>query len=260
MKSKRIQRIFQGVALLAALTLSPFVYAYDENSGCRIVLCLANPKGPTAASECRPDISQMLRCYSKGKGCPVPSCDEGKQSGTYYNMRSDYYGLCQAGFTDSRGNQNNRGNRNGGNRQQKRLTGQNVFVVDSNAAASLPAKPSSENMQPTSKYVEALRKYHNNPAVGQQRNGGTSLACVPEGASYTTSSVCLQWSCSDGGRDCSCTQVGTVHTFNKPVSWNVMKRSPFVADVFVNNKIWHRARLDGDTSADVRADIEQTYY
>lgn len=241
----KTQRIILGSMFAAAAGLPALAYAYDGNSGCRIVLCLANPNGPTSASECKPDIAQMLRDRSKGR--TIPSCDEAKKTGTYYNLRNDHYGICQNGFTDSRS-------------MQKGLTGKNVFVLDSETASRLPQRPAQPNLQPQSPFVAALKKsYENNPAVGLSQNGRTALACIPGGSSYTTSNVCLRWTC-DGDGHCSCTETGIVHTFNKNVSWNVYKNSPYVADVYVKYNIWHRARLNGDTTNDVRADIEQKYY
>ena len=240
--NKKMQWIIQGAVMGAAFGLSASAYAYDEHSGCRIVLCLANPKGPMAESECRPDIKQMLSDLKNGH--KPPKCDEAEKSGTYYTMRNDHYGLCPDGHSDSR--------------KLAGISGKYVFTLDN--TVSMPSKPSQAAQQPSSNYVKALAPYHNNPAVGMTLNGGTALACVPGGASYTTSKVCLQWQCSSGNYDCSCTTEGTVRTFNSKITWNVFKPSPFVADVFISNKIWHRARLNGDASGDVRADIEQKYY
>lgn len=243
--NQKAQQIILSSMLATALGLPALAYAYDENSGCRIVLCLANPNGPTSASECKPDIAQMLRDHSKGR--TVPSCDEAKKSGTYYNLRNDHYGLCKSDTTDSR-------------TVGRGMTGKNIFVLDAETSSRLPKMPAHASQQPGSAYVAALKQsYENNPAVGRTPNGRTSLACLPSGASYNTSTVCLRWE-RIGDGPYTCTETGTVHTFNRNVSWNVYKTSPYVADVYVKNSIWHRARLNGDTSADVRADIEQKYY
>jgi len=44
----------------------------DQQWACEIVLCMANPAGPTAAASCKPPIEKMYREMAKGNA--VPSC------------------------------------------------------------------------------------------------------------------------------------------------------------------------------------------
>lgn len=43
-----------------------------QELGCQIALCMANPAGPTAVSECVPPIRERAELIAKGK--PIPSC------------------------------------------------------------------------------------------------------------------------------------------------------------------------------------------
>lgn len=42
--------------------------------GCKVVLCLSNPNGPRAVSECNPPINQLERDLAKGRS--FPTCEE----------------------------------------------------------------------------------------------------------------------------------------------------------------------------------------
>lgn len=236
------QKITFSLALASALIPAAAYAGYqDGNSGCRIVLCLANPKGPMAESECRQDIKELF--YQRTRPHPdIPSCKEAEKSGTYYKFRDDHYQFCPAGYTDSRSI--------GG------LTGKDIFVLDGQEAASLPKQNNStgniwlnqtgKNNQTTT-YLQALSQYANDPAIGRGTSGGrTRLACVA--GSVTSSRVCLEWS------DHQCSRYGTIHQYSK-VARNNYKQSPQVADVYVNSKIWHRTRLYEND-----AEVEQKYY
>lgn len=43
-----------------------------EELGCKIVLCMANPNGPSAVAECADAIKERARLIAKGK--PIPKC------------------------------------------------------------------------------------------------------------------------------------------------------------------------------------------
>jgi hypothetical protein len=60
--------------VLCATTLAlASVAAHADDWGCTVVLCLANPKGPTAVSECVPPIKKLWSELAKGHA--FPSCD-----------------------------------------------------------------------------------------------------------------------------------------------------------------------------------------
>lgn len=51
----------------------------DPNWGCKVLLCLSNPHGPTAASGCQPPISALWSALAHGD--PFPSCNMQDSSG-----------------------------------------------------------------------------------------------------------------------------------------------------------------------------------
>lgn len=64
--------------------------------GCQVLLCLANPDGPEALSECRPPIERLREHLRHGH--PFPSCPSGGSS--YARPTSSYYDLCPAGTAE----------------------------------------------------------------------------------------------------------------------------------------------------------------
>lgn len=64
--------------------------------GCEVLLCLSNPDGPDAVSECQPPIERLRRHLRHGH--PFPSCRSGGSS--YAKPTSSYYDLCPAGMTE----------------------------------------------------------------------------------------------------------------------------------------------------------------
>lgn len=94
-KSIRLCALLLGAGLLFS---SPGANASDY--GCRVLLCLANPKGPTAVSECEPPIRQLFRDLAKGK--PFPRCDfsgpgGSSSKGTYAAQGYGWYDDCPKG-------------------------------------------------------------------------------------------------------------------------------------------------------------------
>src|SRR5437868_1069049 len=49
--------------------------ARADTWACEVLLCLSNPQGPTAVSQCIPPISRLWRALAKGD--PFPTCDMG---------------------------------------------------------------------------------------------------------------------------------------------------------------------------------------
>lgn len=64
--------------------------------GCEVLLCLSNPDGPEAVSECQPPIERLRRHLRHGH--PFPSCPSGGSS--FAKPTSSYYDLCPAGKTE----------------------------------------------------------------------------------------------------------------------------------------------------------------
>lgn len=64
--------------------------------GCEVLLCLSNPDGPEAVSECQPPIERLRRHLRHGH--PFPNCPSGGSS--YAKPTSSYYDLCPEGMTE----------------------------------------------------------------------------------------------------------------------------------------------------------------
>ena len=62
----------------------------EDNYGCTVLLCLANPKGPMEALGCAPPIQQLYRDLAAFK--PFPSCS--MSGGAYAEHGSNYYDQC----------------------------------------------------------------------------------------------------------------------------------------------------------------------
>lgn len=77
----------------------PFTTEY----GCKVLLCLANPRGPTAESDCRPPIERLWRDLHEGK--PFPRCDMAGDSSNnaYAKQGYGWYDPCPNG-TSALGN------------------------------------------------------------------------------------------------------------------------------------------------------------
>lgn len=80
------------VAMSAGLCVWP---AQASDYGCKVLLCLANPDGPTALLECRPPIERLKRDLARGRG--FPDCDEAKPA--LAQMGSSLYDPCPDGTT-----------------------------------------------------------------------------------------------------------------------------------------------------------------
>ena len=76
--------------ILAALLPIFFGAANASDYGCRVLLCLANPAGPTSVAMCVPPITQLWRDLARIPPNPFPSCDEARpatavQNETWYD-------------------------------------------------------------------------------------------------------------------------------------------------------------------------------
>jgi hypothetical protein len=68
-------KLTYAIPLLCALLGSVEVAQADEY-GCKVMLCLADPKGPMAQDECKPPIRKFIEGQSKHPREPFPSCQE----------------------------------------------------------------------------------------------------------------------------------------------------------------------------------------
>lgn len=89
-----------AVPALVALLASPVAQASDY--GCKVLLCLANPNGPRAVSECRPPIDKLFHDLARGRS--FPTCDlasaPGQNGGrSWAQQTTNWYDPCPAGTT-----------------------------------------------------------------------------------------------------------------------------------------------------------------
>lgn len=85
-------------AVQAVMNASPFQPRSDW--GCEVLLCMANPNGPTAVNECRPPIERLWRHLARGHAFPTCNMSNGQDSrtaGTWVQPGANYYNLCPAG-------------------------------------------------------------------------------------------------------------------------------------------------------------------
>lgn len=93
-------KLFTSIFLLA-LSFSNSVHASDY--GCKVLLCLANPNGPRAVSECVPPINQLFNDLSRGRSfptCDLASSPSGGRSWAQQGL--SYYDTCPTGTTTLR--------------------------------------------------------------------------------------------------------------------------------------------------------------
>ena len=69
--------------------------------GCQVLLCLANPGGPTQYAECVPPITKLWDALSKVPPDPFPTCDfaDGNGGSSHAQQVFDAYDPCPDGTT-----------------------------------------------------------------------------------------------------------------------------------------------------------------
>ncbi len=93
----RFVRLTKGLASLiivsgAVLNTAP-AFALDA---CKILLCLADPRGPKTEAECVPDITELFEMLSRGK--PFPTCS--LAGGSHVEQKYNYFDDCPSGTTE----------------------------------------------------------------------------------------------------------------------------------------------------------------
>jgi hypothetical protein len=104
MKSKQKNRIAKSL-LLAGLTFSlaqvnaQQSMSEDEQLGCEILMCMANPNGVTAEPKCKEPINKLMRRMAKfWKRPALPRCLSVEGEGTKYTMDKPSYANCPNGY------------------------------------------------------------------------------------------------------------------------------------------------------------------
>lgn len=95
MNGAALRLFFGKLVALFGLAMMFQGQAHASDYGCKVLLCLANPAGPTAVSECVPPITQLWKDLAKFK--PFPTCDMSGSS--YAQQGTSYYDPCPANTT-----------------------------------------------------------------------------------------------------------------------------------------------------------------
>lgn len=91
-----IQKLLHVLSLTALMSL-PLGAKAGDLWGCEVLLCLANPAGPMAASACVPPIQRLYAALSKRPPDPFPTCEEANTSTASAKPGQSYFDLCPAG-------------------------------------------------------------------------------------------------------------------------------------------------------------------
>ncbi len=89
-----------GLAITGTIGLLIGPPASASDYGCKVLLCLANPNGARAVSECRPPIDQLFTDLARGR--PFPTCDLAQSSSgtqSWAQQGLSYYDPCPTGTT-----------------------------------------------------------------------------------------------------------------------------------------------------------------
>ncbi len=68
--------------------------------GCEVLLCLANPNGPTAVAQCVPPIQRLWRELARGRTFPSCAMASGPNGRSYAQLANRRYDPCPAGTGD----------------------------------------------------------------------------------------------------------------------------------------------------------------
>jgi hypothetical protein len=80
-------------AIFLSLIFAP-VLSQASEYGCKVLLCLSNPNGPTSVAACVPPITQLYDDLRRGRGFPVCEFEQERKSGTYTQPVTTYFDAC----------------------------------------------------------------------------------------------------------------------------------------------------------------------
>lgn len=99
-----MRKTLLGLGLTAMMFL--FAPAAQATDGCKVLLCLSNPAGPTAVSQCVPPIEELYDDLFHGRGFPTCNMAGNPQTGqgSWANYAYKPFDDCPAGTTRLEGN------------------------------------------------------------------------------------------------------------------------------------------------------------
>lgn len=179
----------------------------NDRWGCEVLLCLANPNGPRAVSECKPPIDKLFKCLAKPHPCSFPQCPMAGE-GNYAKQLTDSYDPCSLkGMEDAPVGYIAQGTKTG---------------IDSRGRPQIKASRSSYNY--------GGEHWFSDGEGGSQLGG--SKACVRNPIGTVTES----YQCSDGESTTTCYRTVKVY---EEVLWQ-KQQSRRAIDVFIEGKNWTR--------------------
>lgn len=183
----------------------------DDRWGCEVLLCLANPNGPRAVSECRPPIDKLFKCLAKPHHpCKFPTCPMAGE-GNYAKQLNDSFDPCSLqGMEDA----------------------PKGYLTQGNLNDSSLFKTGRRNQ----KYLKKRASYNHGGEIKINDEDGSywggSKACVRgyQGVAYEA------YECGDSESSSTCYRPVKVY---EEVVWQ-KQQSRRAIDVFINGKTWNR--------------------
>ena len=79
---------------------APSIPTPTHDWGCEVLLCLANPNGPTAVAPCVPPIRRLWRELARGHAFPTCAMATGPSGRSYAQPANSYYDRCPSGTSE----------------------------------------------------------------------------------------------------------------------------------------------------------------
>ncbi|WP_081082374.1 hypothetical protein [Burkholderia diffusa] len=178
--------------------------AHASDYGCKVLLCLANPNGPKAVSECVPPIDQLFDDLSHGRAFPTCDMAEGPNGKSYAKQGFSYYDPCPDGTT---------------------ALSSGAYAIQ---GTSTPSNPWNYN---SSVYMGIGTGDGLTPSYGDGGSGLSQKVCVGNRVGQTMVVI-------GSGEDSQYVQAGVYDT----VRLLDVQGSPRIIDVFIDNNLYRRVR------------------
>jgi hypothetical protein len=182
--------------------------------GCEVLLCLANPNGPTAVSECRPPIERLWRHLARGRSFPTCNLASGPNGRSYASPGYSLYDSCPQGTTEA-------------------AQGQTVMLAAPMAASTTPT---SYRSGVTTTYAQASTGY-GYIGIG---DGSTQSPFMSGDSGPPPAKVCVA-----GFRGTTTMGYGD-STYEVAMYDSIFVQQPQLSprfiDVYIDNNVWHRVR------------------
>lgn len=179
--------------------------------GCEVLLCLANPNGPTAVGECRPPIERLQQHLRRGGRFPVCTMAGGPQGNSYAALSYSNYDPCPSGTRE--------------------LPAGEIAVLAS-PVTTPPVSPYRSGTPTT--YVPAMLHHAYFARSEQSGRGNNRFEHEPPVKVCVSGFAGTQW-ISRGDDPVEAQQYRTIYV-------QEAARSPQVIDIYIENNLWHRVR------------------